>query len=140
MWRCAVNGSLVTLRMGDRGFRELARPWVYWDKHRGSRSHPPWATLVREGISRGPPCPHGDVWAQGLPPPPEHPHLWPASMTSPPLGSVSPVTMRNVDVFPAPFTPNNPKHCNDTHGRHSTRPQILVPVPLILDGFLSFCV
>lgn len=42
------------------------------------------------------------------------PHLWPASMASPPLGSLSPVTMRNVDVFPAPFTPRSPKHCGYT--------------------------
>lgn len=47
----------------------------------------------------------------GHPAPPEPPHLWPASTASPPLGSMSPVTMRNVDVFPAPFTPSSPKHC-----------------------------
>lgn len=55
---------------------------------------------TNEGLGPAPPLPLN-----------EPPHLWPASMASPLLGSVSPVTMRNVDVFPAPFIPSSPKHC-----------------------------
>jgi len=36
--------------------------------------------------------------------------LWPQMKASPAVGVVSPVSILNVVVFPAPFTPNNPKH------------------------------
>lgn len=44
-------------------------------------------------------------WTDGLS------YLYPATEASPQLTSVSPVSILKVVVFPAPFTPNRPKHC-----------------------------
>lgn len=37
-------------------------------------------------------------------------YLWWLRKASPQVMAVSPVSMRNVEVFPAPFTPSRPKH------------------------------
>lgn len=42
-------------------------------------------------------------------------HLLPATVASPEVTVVSPVSILNVVVFPAPFTPRRPKHCGRTH-------------------------
>lgn len=57
-------------------------------------------------------------------------HLYPATEASPQLTSVSPVSILKVVVFPAPFTPNRPKHCPRNKQldslTHHTRPCVLV--------------
>lgn len=103
---------------------------------RGLRACPPTHPGKGQKVSQGQVNP-AEVWGSGTRAPPDPcmqrrgvgrnkgskaPHLWPASTTSPPLGTVSPVTMWNVDIFPAPFTPSSPKHCGYTQRRYSQRP------------------
>lgn len=152
---------------GDRGLRELAWPGPRWGsgaEASGPRTLDRYAkrhrvrgraqTTCRVVRTRGSgPAGHARaVEAQSLlgrgrggdrrgwgppPPPPKPPHLWPASVASPPLGSVSPVTMRNVEVFPAPFTPSRPKHCGcPTDGSQQGPSSVLV---LLIPGGGSQC-
>ena len=58
-------------------------------------------------------------------------YLWPSRNASPEVGFKSPVNILKVVVFPAPFTPNNPKHspCGTPKHRRSTarwRPSLRV--------------
>jgi len=55
-------------------------------------------------------------------------HLFPLRKASPPVTSVSPVSILKVDDLPAPFTPRSPKHCGykraDEHSVFENRIQL----------------
>lgn len=57
-------------------------------------------------------------------------HLCPFNQASPSVTSVSPVSILKVEVFPAPFTPRRPKHCEGRAGS---------PAALALPAVPSVC-